>query len=271
MMSVDKTMWVRGLVLLGSMGFWGAQGALAVDAATPLHPWQVAVKPGAAQAYFTNLKDGDEIQMPFVAHFGLSQGWGLAPIQAPAGGKSGHHHLLINRDLPLDFKQPLPFNDQYIHFGKGQMETTLNLAPGEYTLRMLLADDKHLPRFVYSKPLKVTVSQQRAKVEVAAVTNPSIALIVDKGLTSSRFRVLFHASNLNVGHLAQKISGSGHFRLSVLPLAGGKAAEFDFVDGETEIWLQPPAGEYKLSLSLVDNVDPDKNLTEMVHTTVSVK
>jgi hypothetical protein len=69
MMSVDKTMWVRGLVLLGSMGFWGAQGALAVDAAIPLHPWQVAVKPGAAQAYFTNLKDGDEIQMPFVAHF----------------------------------------------------------------------------------------------------------------------------------------------------------------------------------------------------------
>ena len=43
------------------------------------------------------------------------------------GGKSGHHHLLVNRDLPLDFKAALPFNEQYIHFGKGQMETVLTL------------------------------------------------------------------------------------------------------------------------------------------------
>jgi hypothetical protein len=88
------------------------------------------------------------------------------------GGRAGHHHLLVNQPLPLDFKKPLPFTDQYIHFGKGQMETVLNLAPGTYTLNLLLADQGHIPYFVYSKPLKVTVTRQRTDVQPAQVTGP---------------------------------------------------------------------------------------------------
>lgn len=271
MMSNKKLTCLRGLVLLAGLGLGCAQTVLAADDATNLHPWQMAVKPGAAQAYFTNLKDGDEIQMPFVVRFGLSQGWGLAPIEAPATGKSGHHHLLINRDLPMDFKQPLPFNDQYIHFGKGQMEAKLNLAPGNYILRMLLADDKHLPHFVYSKPLKIKVVQQQAKAVTPAATKPAISLILNEGPLASPFRVLFHASNLNVGHLAQKVADTGHFRLSLTSLAGGKSAEFDFVNGETEVWLQPPSGDYKLLLTFADNVQPGKYFAEAVSTTISVK
>lgn len=92
-----------------------------------------------------------------VVRFGLSGGWVLAPVSAPTGGNSGHHHLLINRELPLDFQQPLPFDDHYIRFGKGQMETVLNLHPGNYILPLLLADDKHLPHFVHGKPVSVAV------------------------------------------------------------------------------------------------------------------
>lgn len=263
-----KLAWRSCLFAVG-LALGSAQLALSADEGTRLHPWQMAIKPGAAQAYFTNLKDGEEIQTPFVVHFGLSQGWGLAPIQSPAGGKSGHHHLLINRDLPLDFKQPLPFNEQYIHFGKGQMEATLDLAPGDYTLRMLLADDKHLPHFVYSKPLKIKVSQQR--VTKATVTKPAIALMLNEGPQASPFRVLFHASGLSVGQVAQKIPGTGHFKLSILPLAGGQAVGFDFVHGETEVWLQPPTGDYKLTLAFSDNANPEKLLAEAVSATLSVK
>lgn len=130
-----------------------------------LHPWQVPPPRLAAEAYFTNLKDGDQIETPYVVKFGLSGGWGLAPISQASSGKSGHHHMLVNRELPLDFKQALPFNDQYIHFGKGQMETVLTLEPGDYTLRMLLADQKHLPFFVYSRPTRIKVLRKNAGVD----------------------------------------------------------------------------------------------------------
>ncbi len=68
-----------------------------------IHAWQVPPPQGAAQAYFTNLNNSDRIETPFLLRFGLAGGWGLAPISAPIGGKSGRHHLLVNRDLPLDF------------------------------------------------------------------------------------------------------------------------------------------------------------------------
>ena len=80
------------------------------------------------EAYFNNLRDGDTIETPFVLRFGLT-GIGLAPIVKPVV-KAGHHHLLVNRELPLDFSKPLPFNDKCIRFGKGQMETVLSFAPG---------------------------------------------------------------------------------------------------------------------------------------------
>ena len=77
-----------------------------------MHPWQAPARQGtAADAYFLNLEDGAKIETPFKLDFGLAGGWGLAPITSPAAGKSGHHHLLVNRDLPLDFKKALPFND----------------------------------------------------------------------------------------------------------------------------------------------------------------
>ena len=224
---------------------------------------------GNAEAYFTNLKSGDRIETPYVLKFGLSGGWGLAPISKPMGGKSGHHHLLVNRDLPLDFKAALPFNEQYIHFGKGQMETVLTLAPGTYTLRMLLADDKHLPHFVYSKPLKVTITKKNA-VDPKSLVKPALALMLSKGEQKPPFRVQFHASGLNVGHAAQQEKDTGHFKLTITSKTGA-VAEMDFAEGQTEAWLAPPAGDYTLKLDFVDNLNPQQVLTGPVTATVKVK
>ena len=78
------------------------------------HPW-LAAPPGAQApaAYFGNLHDGDRIETPFVLRFGLTRA-GLAPATRPVPG-AGHHHLLIDRDLPLDFRRPLPFDPQVLH------------------------------------------------------------------------------------------------------------------------------------------------------------
>jgi hypothetical protein len=228
-----------------------------------LHPWQAPRVSSQAEAYFTNLSNDAKIETPFVVKFGLSDGWGLAPIAVPMSGKSGHHHLLINRELPLDFKQPLPFNDQYIHFGKGQMESVLNLAPGIYNLRLLLADDKHLPHFVYSKPMRITVTKQNAALaKPAGAGSIELLNVAQDAKLRSPFRLQFHASGLQVAHQAQKLKDTGHFRLSLTPRAGGKGLEMDFTNGQTEVWLQPPPGAYTAKLQLLDNLQPSKILAE---------
>jgi hypothetical protein len=270
----------RGLLVASAFLMVLGVGQQSVRAQTPVagllapsvqsyHAWQVPPPQGSAQAYFVNLNVGDKIETPFVLKFGLSGGWGLAPISAPIGGKSGHHHLLVNRDLPLDFKQPLPFNDQYIHFGKGQMETVLNLAPGTYTLRLLLADDKHLPHFVYSKPISVSVVKKNS-TDPATLARKGVSLGLTGDTTGVPFRVQMHASGLNVGHLAQKQKDTGHFRLTVTP-AKGQEAVMDFVNGQTEVWLSPPAGDYAVKLEFVDNANPGKSTGYVASGSVKVK
>jgi hypothetical protein len=235
--------------------------------------WKVTAPQSDADAYFPNLKDGAKIETPYRLKFGLGAGWGLAPISSRATGKSGHHHLLINRDLPLDFEKALPFNDQYVHFGKGQMETILTLEPGNYTLRLLLADDKHVPRFVYSKPIKVTVTKRNKGVDPKSLITKGIELenLPAGAKLSGLFKVGFHASGLNVAHLSQAEKDTGHFRLTIIPKGGGKPSVMDFVNGETEVWLAPPPGGYTLKLDFVDNAAPDKMLVDSITVPVQVQ
>jgi hypothetical protein len=220
----------------------------------PAHPWVVPA-PREAQSYFTNLTDGGVYESPFVARFGLSMR-GLVPAGQTAG-RAGHHHLLINQPLPLDFKKPLPFNDKYIHFGKGQMETLVDLPPGTYELRLLLADQSHIPYFVYSKPLKITVSKQNKGAMPASVLGaPEIQVLspASGDVVTVPFRVQFHARGFNVSNAAPKVPDTGHFRMT-MERAGIKPEVLNFTGGETETWLNPPAGDYKLQLEFISNTD----------------
>lgn len=218
------------------------------------HPWVEPPPNRQAEAYFTNLKDGDSRESPFLLRFGLSMR-GLVPAGKTAG-RSGHHHLLINQPLPLDFKKPLPFTDQYIHFGKGQMQTVINLKPGSYQFNLLLADQGHIPYFVFSKPVRVTITAQNPQATAAGVTGPRRIEILapsDQQAVRGPFRVQFHASGYNIAHQQANAAETGHFRLT-LERGGKKADVLDFRQGQTEVWLNPPRGEYALRLDLLDNV-----------------
>ena len=229
----------------------------------PMHPWQSPTPRANAEAYFTNLKDGDKIETPFLLKFGLSGGWGLAPIAKAGGHKSGHHHLLVNRDLPLNFKEALPFNDQYIHFGGGQMETVLEFKPGTYTLRMLLANQQHLPHFVYSPQATITVIKKNDTDPKRLVTR-GIGLMLDEHPTRMPFRVQFHASGLKVGQQSQGEKDTGHFALKVASTSGKGTANLVFPDGQTEVYLTPPSGDYQLTLSWVSNTTPGAGVATAV-------
>jgi hypothetical protein len=132
--------------------------------ATPLCVGSVALAqertPSAAGAevYIISPKDGATVHNPVLVQFGLKKVMGVAP----AGVKfdnTGHHHLLIDTDPPSDPSTPLPATDKIVHFGKGQTETTLTLAPGKHTLQLLLADANHIPHSppVISKKITITV------------------------------------------------------------------------------------------------------------------
>jgi hypothetical protein len=225
--------------------------------AAPAHPWLSSpLRTPQPETYFSNLKDGAQIETPFVLKFGLSR-YGLAPITKVVP-HAGHHHLLVDRDLPLDFDKPLPFNAQYVHFGKGQMETVLDFQPGSYKLRLLLANDKHIPYFIYSKPLNVVVTRKREGGDPKSVVQPGVSLLAPASGDSVQvpFRVVFHASGMNVGHQEVTDKGVGHFRL-VAEKAGAPAERIAFTSGATEAWLAPPAGDYRFRLELVGNGQGD--------------
>ena len=79
---------------------------------------------------------------------------------APAGiqrENTGHHHLLVNgATLP---GMDLPLGDVVTHFGGGQTQTTLTLAPGQHTLQLIFADHLHIPHDppVVSEVVTITV------------------------------------------------------------------------------------------------------------------
>lgn len=116
--------------------------------------------PAGAKVYIISPKDGEKVTSPVTVKFGVK---GMAVV--PAGTKqdnSGHHHLLIDTDVPSDLSLPLPaVPDKVVHFGKGQTETTVTLAPGKHTLQLVFADANHIPHnpAVISKKITVTVSQ----------------------------------------------------------------------------------------------------------------
>lgn len=221
----------------------------------PAHPWVVVPPSWSPEAYFTNLKDGASVESPFVARFGLSMR-GIVPAGKTAG-RAGHHHLLIDQPLPLDFKKPLPFTEKYVHFGKGQMEALVDLPPGSYTLRLVLADQGHIPYFVYSKPLRITVTKQNKDVKPADVLGPpriEVLGAAERGAVQVPLRMQFHASGYNVSHAGPKVDGTGHFRLT-LERSGQKPEVIELDGGQTELWLSPPRGDYSAKLELVGNGD----------------
>ena len=115
--------------------------------------------PPGAEVYIVSPKDGAKVKSPVTVVFGL-KGMGIAP----AGIKfdnTGHHHLLIDSELPADLSQPLAANEKSLHFGKGQTETSLTLPPGTHTLQLVLGDSLHIPHDppVFSKKITITVEK----------------------------------------------------------------------------------------------------------------
>ena len=96
--------------------------------------------------------DGATVNSPFKVRFGIK-----GMTVAEAGDilpNSGHHHLLINQ-APIAKGDSVPFSEQHLHFGKGQTETEVKLAPGVYRLTAQFANGAHQS---YGAPMSSTIT-----------------------------------------------------------------------------------------------------------------
>lgn len=98
--------------------------------------------PTGAKVFIIEPADGATVTSPVTVKFG-AEGIEIAPAGTDKAN-SGHHHLLIDTPVP-DLNSAIPKDDQHIHYGKGQTETTIDLKPGKHTLQLLLGDKNHIP------------------------------------------------------------------------------------------------------------------------------
>lgn len=121
---------LRSLVILGAV----------IGLTTVAAP--AAADPADARLYFISPEDGATVTSPVTVRFGL-RGMGVAPAGVDQGG-TGHHHLLIDTEPP-PAGTVIPSDEHHRHFGGGQTEASVELAPGTHTLQLILGDHRHVP------------------------------------------------------------------------------------------------------------------------------
>ncbi len=128
--------------------------------------------PEGARVFFVSPADGATVTSPVALSFGI-EGMNVSPAGIPQE-HAGHHHLVIDSELPA-FDAPIPADqpERYKHFGDGSTETSVELAPGEHELQLILGDHSHIPHEppVTSEVITITVAEaaegEGAEAEVA--------------------------------------------------------------------------------------------------------
>lgn len=127
-----------------------AQPGTSANAPTPAPPH--------AYLYIGWPNDGQVVSgdKPVRVWFGL-RNMGVAP-KGVAFPNTGHHHLLIDADPPAPGEE-IPNDRNHLHFGAGETETTVQLAPGRHTLQLVMGDAHHrsFDPPVVSKKITITV------------------------------------------------------------------------------------------------------------------
>lgn len=131
-----------------------APGASPTAAASTRKP-----SPKDARVYFVGIENGSVIRPQVTIRFGLAN-MGIAPAGVD-NPNTGHHHMLIDAKLP-DLNSPLPNDFNHLHFGAGQTEATVTLPLGKHSLRLVFADENHVPHnpVVMSEEISVVVTEK---------------------------------------------------------------------------------------------------------------
>jgi len=69
----------------------------------------------------------------------------VEPAKMGVNKGKGHHHLLVDVDLPKNLSKPIGKDANHIHMGDGSKCKKLNLPVGKHTIRALFARGNHVP------------------------------------------------------------------------------------------------------------------------------
>jgi hypothetical protein len=103
----------------------------------------VTVKAGAAAqaVHFVTPENGATVPEKFevvMAATGL-----IVEPSGPIEPNAGHFHILVDQAF-ISAGQVVPKDATHLHFGKGELHTTLTLKPGKHTLRLQFANGAHI-------------------------------------------------------------------------------------------------------------------------------
>ncbi len=133
-------------IFLGSiiaLSVWACSGTKSDNTEETKQPETTSTtpqEPVEPRVFFKAPENGATVSSPVFVEMGV-EGMQIEPAGAVKEGY-GHHHILINQEnWPVD--EVIPSSDTTIHFGKGQTNTSLELAPGEYTLSLQFANGVH--------------------------------------------------------------------------------------------------------------------------------
>jgi hypothetical protein len=259
------------LGLLSLLAFVAVRGAALGQTAPTGGPTR---SPPGAAVYFIDLKNGDTIAPKTTIHFGL-RGMGVAPAGSDKEN-SGHHHLLIDTELPpLD--QPIPNDFNHLHFGAGQTEAEVELAPGPHTLQLLFGDKNHIPHSppLMSAPIRVMVVDKAAPAPAPSAASaggdatgrhpsPPGAKVYfeypsDGATVPLKVTIRFGLVNMGVAPAGVEKANSGHHHLMIdTPLPPldqpipSDPEHLHFGGGQTQATVTLTPGRHKLQLLLGD-------------------
>ena len=69
----------------------------------------------------------------------------VQPAKKGVNPGKGHHHLLIDVDLPKDLSQRIGKDANHVHMGDGSTCKELKLGSGKHVIRPLFANGGHVP------------------------------------------------------------------------------------------------------------------------------
>ena len=84
-----------------------------------------------------------------------TNGYTVEPAKKGVNPGKGHHHLIVDTDIPADLSKPVAKDDTHIHMGDGSTCKTINLVKGQHTITALFAKGNHVP---YNPPVTDSVT-----------------------------------------------------------------------------------------------------------------